>query len=150
MLKLNLEWYYLHWKYSVVINGILVSFLAKCGFWVAAVMTWPVSATGLRGGWGEESSKGSRWKKAQPEKFCRNCYVSLYFLSQTRGRCSDIKTKVGDIIPTNILKRAIKNKWKIFKNLVLLLKTEALTLVLSPAENRILYFERIHLYLHTL
>lgn len=53
VLKHTLEHYCLPWKYCVVINKILICFLAKCGFWVAAVITWPVSATDLVMGQGK-------------------------------------------------------------------------------------------------
>lgn len=47
MLKYSLEWYCLPWKYCVVINNILIGYLTKTGFWVAAAVTWPVLAADL-------------------------------------------------------------------------------------------------------
>lgn len=47
VLKYSLEWYCLPWKYCVVINNILIGYLTKSGFWVAAAITWPVLAVDL-------------------------------------------------------------------------------------------------------
>lgn len=46
-----LEWYYFPWKYCIIISNVLIWFLAKCGFWAAAVITWPESAMDLVIGW---------------------------------------------------------------------------------------------------
>lgn len=68
-----LEWCYFPWKYCIIINNILIWFLAKCGFWAAAVITWPESAMDLVIGWERVKlvviSKGPRWKENHNSSF---------------------------------------------------------------------------------